>query len=179
MGLNDAGELCFGLAPQVAVPPADLDADVGQIVESSPAQQAVAADIAFRIVRQGGAALLIDYGDEAGAGDTLQALKQHAKLGPLECPGEADLTIHADFRAVRAVAAAEGAGMAIAEQGAFLHRLGIGDRAAALAAARPDQAPVIARQLARLTAADQMGRLFKAACLYPPGPPPPGFEDLP
>ena len=179
VGLDAAGELCFGYAPDAASPPAPRHAEVGQIVESSPAQQAVAADIAYRIVRQGGAAVLIDYGDEDGVGDTLQALKRHAKLGPLESPGEADLTVHADFSAVRAAAADEGAAVAILEQGAFLQRLGIGARAAALSAARPDQAPVIARQLARLTDADQMGRLFKAACLYRPGPPPPGFEDLP
>ena len=179
VGLDDAGELCFGLAPDVAAPPVAVDAKVGQIVESSPAQQAVAADIAYRIVRQGGAALLIDYGDETSLGDTLQALKRHGKLAPLECPGEADLTVHADFIAVRAAAATEGAAARILEQGDFLRRLGIGARAAALSAARPDQAQVIARQLARLTDADQMGRLFKAVCLYPPGPPPPGFEDLP
>ena len=78
---------------------------------------------------------------------------------------------------MRAAAAAEGAGFALLEQGVLLRRLGIEARAAALAAARPDQATVIARQLARLTDADQMGRLFKAAALFPPGPPPPGFED--
>ena len=87
--------------------------------------------------------------------------------------------MHADFRAVRAAAMAEGAGVAILEQGAFLRRLGIEARAAALGAVRPDRAAAIARQLARLIDADQMGRLFKAACLYPPGPPPPGFEDHP
>ena len=182
VGLGEDGELCFGLAPPDALAPdavTGLAAEPGQIVETSPAQFAQAADIAHRLVHQGGAALLIDYGDEVGIGDTLQALKAHAKLGPLDRPGEADLTVHADFRAVRAAAAAEGARVVIVEQGAFLRRLGIEARAAALAAARPDQAPIIGRQLARLTDADQMGSLFKAACLFPPGPPPPGFEDQP
>ena len=182
VGLDAAGELCFGLAPHAANAPelvASAAAALGQIAEYSAAQGALAADIAYRIVRQGGAALLIDYGDEAAVGDTLQALKAHRKQGPLEAPGDADLTVHADFRTVRAAAADEGATMAVVEQGDFLRRLGIQARAAALSAARPDQAPVIARQLARLTGADQMGRLFKAACIYPPGPPPPGFEDHP
>ena len=182
VGLDDAGELAFGLAPPAPTPPdgiVGVAAAAGQVAETSPAQQALAADIAHRIVGQGGAALLFDYGDEAGPGDTLQAVKGHAKEGPLASPGEADLTIHADFRSVRAAAAAEGAGFALVEQGAFLRRLGVEARAAALGAARPDQATVIARQLARLTGADQMGRLFKAAALYPPGPPPPGFEDAP
>jgi len=182
VGLDADGELCFGLAPPGASAPeaiAGRDAEVGQIAESSASQYALAADIAHRVGAQGGAALLIDYGDDTGVGDTLQALKAHTKVGPLETPGEADLTVHADFWAVRTAAEAEGAGVAITEQGAFLRRLGIDARAAALAAARPDQTAVIARQLARLTDADQMGSLFKAACLYRPGPPPPGFEDLP
>ena len=33
---------------------------------------------------------------------------------------------------------------------------------------RPDAAPVIERQLHRLTAPDQMGDLFKAACVFAP-----------
>ena len=39
--------------------------------------------------------------------------------------------------------------------------------------ARPDQAGRIGRQLNRLIAADEMGELFKACCLYSPGWTPP------
>jgi NADH dehydrogenase [ubiquinone] 1 alpha subcomplex assembly factor 7 len=178
VGISEDGELRFGLAPASAAPDiAVLAGEDGAFVETSPAQRAVAGDIAHRIVTQGGAALLIDYGDEDAHGDTLQALQGHQKVDPLACPGEADLTMHADFRAVRAASMAEGAAFAILEQGRFLRRLGIEARAKALAAARPDRAPAIQRQLARLTDADQMGRLFKAACLYSPGQPhPPGFD---
>jgi SAM-dependent MidA family methyltransferase len=35
---------------------------------------------------------------------------------------------------------------------------------------------VIGRQLARLVAPDQMGELFKVACIHQPGFEPPGFE---
>jgi SAM-dependent MidA family methyltransferase len=59
-----------------------------------------------------------------------------------------------------------------------LLRLGIEQRAAALARARPDQAEVIARQLARLIDPDQMGALFKAACLHAGGAVPPAFADV-
>jgi NADH dehydrogenase [ubiquinone] 1 alpha subcomplex assembly factor 7 len=178
VGIGEDGELRFGLAPAGAAPDIDALADNGAaFIETSSIQRAVAGDIAHRIVTQGGAALLIDYGDEDAHGDTLQALRGHQKVDPLACPGEADLTMHADFRAVRAAAAAEGAAFAILEQRLFLRRLGIETRAATLAAARPDRAAAIQRQLARLTDTDQMGRLFKAACLYFPGqPPPPGFE---
>ena len=53
-------------------------------------------------------------------------------------------------------------------QGDFLHRLGIETRAARLMSTRPDAGPVIQRQLDRLTADDQMGRLFKAAAIFSP-----------
>ena len=173
VGLDKAGALAIGLRPA----PAQLgDAPVGAVVERSPAQEAFAAELAHRLARQGGAALLIDYGREApGAGDTLQALAGHRKVDPLEAPGEADLTVHADFPAVLRVARAAGVNGALVSQGEFLRRLGIQARAAALAKARPDRAATIARQLERLAAPDQMGALFKAVVLWT-GPTPPAFE---
>ncbi|TCS09958.1 SAM-dependent methyltransferase [Caulobacter sp. BK020] len=151
----------------------------GTVVESSPAQAALGSEIGHRVARDGGAALLIDYGRDApGPGDTLQALKAHTKVSPLAEPGQADLTVWADFPAVLAAAAEAGAATGpILSQGAFLQGLGIEQRAQALAAARPDQADRLARQLDRLTGPAQMGRLFKAACLSAPGLSPPLFED--
>jgi SAM-dependent MidA family methyltransferase len=177
VGLDAAGELAFGLAPPN--PSAGLpDAPPGTLIEVSPAQTAFAAEIAARIARFGGAALLIDYGGEPGTGDTLQALRGHRRVDPLTSAGEADLTVHADFRAVMAAAVGQGVDARLLTQGDFLRRLGIEQRAAALARSRPDRAETIARQLARLTDTDQMGRLFKAACLFAPGArPPPGFEE--
>jgi SAM-dependent MidA family methyltransferase len=178
VGLNEAGELDFGLAPLPGGPmvagPGTLAP--GAVIETSPAQEALAAEIAHRVRTDGGAALLIDYGEPASLGDTLQALTGNRKVSPLEAPGECDLTAHADFAGVAVAARAEGASFALIEQGDFLRRLGIEARAAALSASRPDRAAQIARQLARLTDADQMGRLFKAAAIFAPGAPPPGFE---
>ena len=156
------------------------DLEPGALIESSPAQAALGLEIGHRVARNGGAALLIDYGrDTPGAGDTLQALKAHRKVPPLAEPGQADLTVWADFPAVLAAAVQAGAATGpIIPQGAFLQGLGIEARAQALAAARPDQAGKLARQLDRLTGAAQMGDLFKVACLFAPGLAPPLFEDL-
>ena len=178
VGLDAAGALAFGLA---AAPVLDRIAPVGAILETSPAQAALADEIAALLVEAGGAALLIDYGRAVpGFGDTLQALRRHRKEGPLENPGEADLTVHADFPAVMAAAAAQGAQTPqILTQGEFLVRLGIGARAEALAAARPDLSGAIERQLERLVAPDQMGELFKVACIHSPGVVPPAFETHP
>jgi NADH dehydrogenase [ubiquinone] 1 alpha subcomplex assembly factor 7 len=177
VGLDADGGLAFTRNP---TPAAGLlpDAPEGSVYEQSGAQEALGALIGGRLARDGGAALLIDYGrDRPGFGDTLQALRRHRKVGPLACPGEADLTVHADFPAVMAAARQQGAEAAILSQGEFLARMGIGLRAEALVQARPDKSPMIGRQLNRLVAADQMGDLFKVCCIHAPGWTPPAFEE--
>jgi SAM-dependent MidA family methyltransferase len=176
VGLDEAGRLAFVRAP---TPVATLlpDAPEGVVYEQSAAQAALGGELGQRLARDSGAALLIDYGRAtAGFGDTLQAVRRHRKLDPLDTPGEADLTVHADFPAVMDAARAAGAEAAILTQAEFLARMGVGLRAEALVRARPDKAPMIGRQLNRLVAADQMGELFKACCLHSPGWSPPAFE---
>ena len=177
VGVDPQARLGFVLSP---TPAAGVlpDAAEGAVYEQSAAQAALGSEIGARVARDGGAALLVDYGrDEPGFGDTLQALKAHRKLGPLASPGEADLTVHADFPAVMAAARAEGAAAAILTQAEFLARMGIGARAEALVRSRPAASPRIGRQLNRLLAADQMGELFKACSLHAPDFTPPAFED--
>ena len=181
-GLGRRGEdreaaLCWGLSH--ALP--DLDAaPVGAWREVSPAGDAVAAELARRLTAHPGAALVIDYGylaaDRPG-GPTLQAVKGHAWADPLEAPGEADLTALVDFDRLARVLGQGGATVRVTTQGAFLARLGIGARAAALARAQPGRAGEIADALERLTGVDAMGRLFKVAAAVSPGfPVPPGSE---
>jgi SAM-dependent MidA family methyltransferase len=176
VGLGPSGALAFGLVPS----PAGLllpDAPTDAIFEQSPMQEALGQTLGRRVVADGGAALLIDYGRATpGFGDTLQALRRHAKVDPLATPGEADLTVHADFPAVLAAARTQGAAAPLLTQAEFLARMAIGQRAEALARARPDQAAVIGRQLDRLVSADQMGELFKVACVHAPNFTPVAFE---
>jgi NADH dehydrogenase [ubiquinone] 1 alpha subcomplex assembly factor 7 len=181
VGLDDKGALIFGLTPTMARPGLPEDADEGSLWELSSAQQTLGAAIGARISGQGGAALLIDYGRDApGPGDTLQALVRHRKVDPLACPGEADLTVWADFPAV--LQAARDAGGETAgplPQGDFLQRLGLGQRVAALTRSRPGLAETLERQRARLAEPDQMGTLFKACAVHSPGLIPPGFDETP
>ncbi|MFQ8431434.1 class I SAM-dependent methyltransferase [Amaricoccus sp. W119] len=143
----------------------------GAIVEVNAGAEAAAAWIGARIAAEGGAALVIDYGDWDGTGDTLQAVKAHRFVGALEDPGAADLTTHVRFRAL-----GEAAGPAIVAgpvpQGVFLERLGITARANALArglapAGGPDRGgeadavEAIVRAHRRLTHPDEMGILFR------------------
>ncbi len=174
----DGHSLAFVAGEPVAPPAGGAGASEGAVAEWSDDLAAAGAGIGARIATDGGAALFIDYGrDAVERGDTLQALRRHAKVDPLDTPGEADLTAHVDFPAFLAAAARAGVAVGpIRTQAGFLKDLGIATRAARLAAARPDRAEVIARQLDRLVGADQMGQVFKVAVIHTPGLTPPGFE---
>lgn len=183
LALTPEGELGFAVAPmpaQALVPmPGRMPPSEGDLFEICPLGLALCEHLAGAIARQGGAALIIDYGygTTAGYADTLQALKAHAYVPVLETPGEADLTAHVDFGALAAAARHGGAAVyGPCAQGAFLDALGLRQRCAALTRAAPDAAHVLSRQLNRLCAEDQMGQLFKALALLPQhAPRPDGF----
>ena len=183
VGLDADGRLGFGLA---AAPEPDftLAAPAGSIVELGLQARRTMGELATRIARDGGAALVIDYGSaEPGFGGTLQALRRHRFVPPLETPGDADLTAHVDFASLRRAARAAGAlAHGPVEQGAFLLALGIAARADRLRRNRPDRAEGVAAALHRLTqpgtaAEPGMGTLFKVLAVVPAGAPaPPGFD---
>ena len=124
-----------------------------------------------------GAALIIDYGyAHSAAGDTFQALKDHAYVSSLADPGQVDLTAHVDFSALaRAASGATNHGPV--DQGAFLKALGIDARAGMLMAnAKPHQRQEIEAAHHRLTDPTAMGSLFKVMALTSRGiPVPAGF----
>jgi SAM-dependent MidA family methyltransferase len=184
VGLDPAGRLGFAIAsaplsPIVRIPQRlDATAAPGAIFEWRCAKdmRALAARVAGN-----GAALIIDYGHtESGLGETLQAVRGHRFADVLAKPGEADLTAHVDFAALRADAKAAGAEVyGPIEQGLFLRRLGIAERAARLKTAAPAKGDAIDAALARLTGPGPtgMGRLFKALALCDPTLGPlPGFD---
>ncbi len=193
VGLDANGALAFALAPEPSpgsiLPPNRDGAPLGAFFESATGASALAEQIAQIIARKGGAALIADYGygAEAGFGETLQAVKDHAFAAVLDTPGEADLSAHVDFAVLADAARGRGAkGYGPVEQGEFLVSLGIIQRAERLAqqqqAGSREQghlgdSPQIDAQLERLILPDQMGALFKALAILPPkAPPPPGFQ---
>ena len=175
IGADD--ELQFGVGREPMplfdklLPAALRAAEIGAIFEWR--SDRIALEIARRVVRFGGAALITDYGHlESALGDTLQAVGGHHFAEPLLGPGRVDLTAHVDFQAL--AEAAEGMGARVhgpLTQAALLRRLGIRQRAAALkAGAPPGYAGTIDAALARLTDESRtgMGALIKAIAFASP-----------
>ncbi|MEE4452550.1 class I SAM-dependent methyltransferase [Novosphingobium resinovorum] len=154
-----------------AVPEHLLDAPEQTLIETCPGAAAVTDEIARRLVSQGGAALLIDYGyAEKRTGSTLQAIRAHTKVDPFAHPGEADLTCLVDFATAAEVAVAGGARhLGTVTQGAFLRALGIETRAAQLCSVAPQQSSAINSDKDRLIDEGQMGALFKVMGLAAQG----------
>jgi len=172
--LDEHDLLEFGVAPEPIpqferlLPPRVRDAKDGEIFEWRSDRAAL--ELARRIVRDKGAALVIDYGHAASdVGDTLQAVGGHAFAEPLSAPGTVDLTAHVDFEAL--VHTAESMGAACfgpIEQSELLRNLGIETRAHTLKAnADRIKAREIDNALARLVGRSQkgMGSLFKAVAV--------------
>lgn len=152
----------------------------GAVREVCEAGLALAASLGARLAREGGAALILDYGPaRSGLGDTLQALRDNAPADPLAEPGQADITAHVDFAALATAARAAGAAAhGPLPMGLFLQRLGLMARSAMLARSAPASAGAILAAAQRLVAPEGMGRLFKALALaHPALPVPAGFED--
>lgn len=151
--------------------PLAANADIGAVFERSDAVTEAVSAMASRVTRDGGAALLIDYGHAQFAlGETLQAVKNHKYHPVLEAPGEADLTAHVDFAHVNTTARLHGARVfGPVEQGAWLRGLGIGVRQIQLAQGKPpDVAREIEQGVRRLTDPHGMGVLFKVMALAHP-----------
>ena len=164
------GVLSWGLAP--AQPRAELehrlaDTKDGDLVELHTLATAVTDEIAHHIASHGGTALIVDYGDWRSQGDTLQALKGHAPIDPLAAPGLSDLTVQVDFEVIALAAENVGARHSrVTPQGVWLERLGITDRARALA--QKIQGAQLDAHIAahrRLTHPDEMGNLFKVIAI--------------
>ncbi|MFO1162856.1 MAG: SAM-dependent methyltransferase [Reyranellaceae bacterium] len=179
VGLADDGEsLRLALAPgRTPYASALPEAAPGRQAELSEAGLALAAAIGTRLRRDGGWALIIDYGFAGQGGLSLQAVREHRGTDILDRPGETDLSAHVDFAALARATGMPSFGPV--GQGDFLRRLGIVERAEALKArANPSQRDAIDAALARLIEAGQMGTLFRVLAVGDtPSNEPPGFSD--
>lgn len=180
----DAGDnLTFAIGAGrlfAAEEPQNLGAvEAGAILETGPIATAIASELALRIVEQGGAGLVIDYGYvETTIGDSLQAVASHKSVDVLTRPGEVDVTVHVNFEAL--ARAARHAGAAVAgptTQGDFLINLGLLQRAGRLGSGK-DRATQerLRSEVERLAGPAEMGNLFKVMAITPPATPVSGFS---
>jgi NADH dehydrogenase [ubiquinone] 1 alpha subcomplex assembly factor 7 len=177
--LDQGGDFVFAegeVVDAAGLPPAPD----GAIFETRPEATRLLALLAARAASAPLAALIVDYGHaETGCGDTLQAVAAHRYAEPLAAPGEADLSAHVDFAALKREAATLGLrSYGPMPQGEFLLKLGLGTRRSQLLdRATPEQRAAIASGAARLIEPEQMGLLFKALALSSGGlPAPPPFH---
>lgn len=173
---NQDGRPAFTEGPVThAVPDWARDLPIGSIVEDCPALPELLHEIARRLQKSGGAALLIDYGydsndhpRDANWVSTVQAMSRHGYVGLLERPGQCDLTAHVDFGAILRLARV--AGLRVdgpIPQGRFLQSLGGDVRCQQLMSQNPEQAHDILTRYRRLITPAEMGVLFKVMILTP------------
>lgn len=165
IGLNADGELAFLLEKAERGLPDHLPAKTrsNTFYETAPARETFIRQCVQRIKEKGGVALFIDYGyDTREGGDTLQAIAKHDYANILKNIGEQDITAHVDFASVCSAVTTEGCrSFGIKGQGAFLQNLGAEQRAAILQNQPGADKKEITTALHRLTAASEMGTLFK------------------
>ncbi|HAA91364.1 MAG: methyltransferase [Rhodospirillaceae bacterium] len=154
------------------------NADIGDVTELCPAAFSIIETISADICAHGGAALIVDYGEEATHPvPTLQSVQGHEPHNFLEAPGSADITAHLDFGALKRAVTRGAECWGPITQRDFLLALGLEARAARLSAsATPGQQAAIENACHRLIAENEMGTLFKALAITAGGGPvPPAF----
>jgi len=146
----------------------------GAVIEESIESLSVIKYLTDHIKLYDGAMLVIDYGydlppilrQDYQYTSTLQAIHNHQFHHILATLGEADLSTHVDFYAMKAVAEARhGLVFGSVEQGEFLRRLGIEVRLKALITQNPGTEVLLKKQYHRLTSKEQMGSLFRAIAI--------------
>lgn len=169
--------LAYVLLPASDAP--DFDLPDESVVEVCPSADHWASAIARPIVKNTGAALIIDYGDDEVVGETLQALSHHRPAHPLSMPGRIDLTAHVSFDPIATAARKIGCRIrGPVPQGEWLLTLGARERTEQLCAnATEPQQRNLRTALARLTDPAAMGNIFKVMSFTNRNaPPPPGFD---
>jgi SAM-dependent MidA family methyltransferase len=175
IGLGDDDALLFaagaGRPDPDSLPPGADECPPGAIVELAPARTALMQEFAGFLGQHGGAGLFFDYGYRTAAiGETLQAVRDHHFDDPLARPGQADLTAHVDFASLCESAEALGFDTQVCNQGDFLLKMGLLERAGTLGHKADDESRKrIETEVDRLAGADQMGELFKVMAVLPRG----------
>mmetsp|Transcript_37028 Transcript_37028/g.86086 ORF Transcript_37028/g.86086 Transcript_37028/m.86086 type:complete len:202 (+) Transcript_37028:426-1031(+) len=164
-------------------PTLPLEPEIGTCLELSSETWRYAQDLGKHIAQFGGAGLVVDYGEDHAPANSLQAVRSHSYVNPLEDVGMADITCHVDFSAL--LKAARDASPTIhtlgpVTQGHFLLDMGLPERLEVLAETVDDEAfEPIYTGAERLVDPKQMGSLFKVAAITSLDTPLPGLSPTP
>jgi SAM-dependent MidA family methyltransferase len=132
------------------------------IFEYSFAAMHFMQDVCQALQKQGGLALIIDYGyDELPLKSTLQALKNHQYHNVLQNIGECDITSLVNFDVLQNCAKKFNLGTSLTSQRNFLQNLKIEKKQESFA---KNSAEYLA--ISRLIDVDKMGELFKCLMIW-------------
>ncbi|XP_078131257.1 protein arginine methyltransferase NDUFAF7, mitochondrial isoform X2 [Sander vitreus] len=123
-------QLRFVVAPSPTLASSTLvQADEGRgHVEVCAEGGVIIQQLARRILEDGGAALIADYGHDGTKTDTFRGFKDHRLHDVLSSPGSADLTADVDFSFLRRMAGGGVACLGPVPQRTFLKNMGIDSR---------------------------------------------------
>ncbi len=141
---------------------------LGSIIEYSFISVEIISLICENVKKFGSIALIIDYGDTFGFGDTLQAIKSHTPEFILNNPGKSDLSSHVNFSILAKVALERGLFVSpVLEQYKFLKNLGIENRLKQLIKLNPGKNIYSEiNGIKKLIDPENMGTLFKVLAIF-------------
>ncbi|XP_059841635.1 protein arginine methyltransferase NDUFAF7, mitochondrial isoform X1 [Hypanus sabinus] len=138
-------------------------------LEICPEAGVIIHSLASRIVEDGGAALIADYGHNGTKTDTFRAFRGHQLHEVLTAPGMADLTADVDFSFLRQMTRGKVATLGPVTQQEFLKNMGIGVRLQVLLknASDPTTHKHLTESYDMLMNPEKMGKRFKFFALVP------------
>lgn len=152
------------------------ESPVGQVCEVCPEGILLVQDVAKLLQSNGGAALVVDYGQE-GSTDSLRGFSRHQQVNFLSRPGRIDITADVDFSALRhavnhLVVDDQDKKSIFAfgpiTQGRFLTSMGIVERVSSLIEdekTTDEEAEDLYTGLERLVSPEQMGERYKVMAI--------------
>ncbi|KAF9101904.1 NADH dehydrogenase [ubiquinone] complex I, assembly factor 7 [Mortierella sp. GBA35] len=150
----------------------------GDRIEISPDSFRVAHDMAKHINKNGGSALIVDYGKDYIQGDTLRGIHKHQFTHVLTEPGKVDLSADVDFNYLKQATEELVDCHGSITQAHLLHSLGIGARLdMLLAKATAQRREGLVSSYHRLVDPKEMGNVYRVMAMTPLGSPTPiAFE---
>ncbi|GBB93614.1 hypothetical protein RclHR1_00220048 [Rhizophagus clarus] len=156
--------------------------NIGDCIEISSDSWNITQKISNQISKFGGAALIIDYGQDYIQDNTLRAIRDHKFVHSLSLPGHADLSVNVDFSYLKESTQGKVNTFGPVKQSKFLHSMGITTRLSMLLnqTTSVEQHKILFNSYKRLVDPLTMGRIYKMLAINPKNIDqiPYGFESL-